>query len=369
MQRAFRHFDWILLTCTLMLLAYGVAMIYSSAPPIGDTGSLLDEFYIRQIAYIALGLVGMVILAIIDYRIWETWPRIPYLLAVGLLAIVALSGLSQFSAQRWVDFLGLFPVQPSEAAKILLIISLAKYLADRESESQRWYHIIISLLLAGIPAGLIYLQPNLTTSLVFMAIWFGMLLMWGMRARYLLIIAGVGALGLVVFFLTAQDYQLTRLASFVNPNQDPLGKDYNITQARITIGSGGWTGQGYRSGSQSQLRFLRARQTDFIFSVLGEELGFLGATVFFALIIVVCFRMLRAAELARDAYGRLIVSGLTVMLFVQTLVNLGVNVGLLPVAGIPLPFMSFGGSSVISVLLGQGLAQSVLMRHRRLEFE
>ncbi len=365
MKRAFRHFDWILFVSTLLLLGYGVAMIYSAAP---QQGSPLDEFYVRQSIYVVGGMLALIVMAAIDYRIWETWPRLPYLGGVAILGIVAMSGISAFSAQRWLQ-LGFLPVQPSEIAKILLIVSLAKYFADRESEHQRWYHILFSLVLVGIPAGLIYLQPNLGTAIVLMVIWIGMLLMWGMRPQYLALLGVAGIAFVIIFLLTAPDYQKQRLITFLNPNDDPLGAGYNVTQARISIGSGGWTGEGYLSGTQSQLKFLRARQTDFIFSVMAEELGFVGATVFMLLMLVVLWRMVRAAQLARDSYGRLIASGLTVMLFFQTAVNLGMNVGLLPVTGIPLPFISFGGSSLISILVGQGLVQSVIMRHRKLEFE
>jgi rod shape determining protein RodA len=365
MKKALRHFDWILLASTLALLIFGVAMIYSAAPA---QGALIDEFYFRQFVYILLGLAGMVVLAAIDYRIWETWPRLAYGLGVAMLALVAAGGISAFSSQRWFN-LFVLPVQPSEAAKVLLVVSLAKFLADRDSESQRWYHILFSMLLVGIPAGLVYLQPSLGTTMVLGIIWIGMLLMWGMRARYLVLLGMAGVAAVLIFSLTAADYQRQRLTTFFNPTDDPLGAGYNVTQARISIGSGGWFGEGYLSGTQSQLRFLRARQTDFIFSVLGEELGFAGGAAFMLLMLVVCIRMLRAAELARDTFGRLIAIGLTVMLFCQTSINLGMNVGLLPVVGIPLPFLSFGGSSVVSILFGQGLVQSILLRHRRLEFE
>ncbi|MEP7199478.1 MAG: rod shape-determining protein RodA [Chloroflexota bacterium] len=365
MKRAFRHFDWILLLGTLALLAYGVAMIYSAAPA---QGNLADEFYVRQALYVLVGLGGMVVMTLIDYRIWETWPRLLYLAGVAILGLVAASGQSAFGVTRWFT-IGFLPVQPSEAAKILLIISLAKYLADRESGTQRWYHILVSMAMVALPAALVYLQPNLGTTIVLGVIWIGMLLMWGMRARYLALLAVAGAVAMVIFSLTAADYQRQRLVTFVNPNDDPLGAGYNILQARISLGSGGWTGQGYLTGTQSQLRFLRARQTDFIFSVIGEELGFVGGALLMVLMVVVCWRMIRAAQLARDPFGRLIASGLTVMLFFQTTINLGMNVGLLPVVGIPLPFMSFGGSSVISILIGLGMVQSILLRHRRLEFE
>ena len=246
--------------------------------------------------------------------------------------------------------------------------------------------VFVTQIGAGIPLGVLmgwyrpidyildpfvsfmYATPRVAL-LPLMIIWLGMLLMWGLRPQYVALLAGAGLALVVIFLLTAPDYQKQRLITFLKPNDDPLGAGYNVTQARISIGSGGWTGQGYLSGTQSQLKFLRARQTDFIFSVLAEELGFFGAIAFMLLMTLVLWRMLRAAQLARDAYGRLIAAGLAVMLFFQTAVNLGMNVGILPVTGIPLPFISFGGSSVISLLVGQGLIQSIVMRHRKLEFE
>lgn len=365
MLRLFRYFDWALFACVLALAAFGVAMIYSAAPP---EGSLMDEFYVRQILYILVGLVLMLVFTLIDYRFWELWGWLPYAALVGILALVAASGQSQFSAQRWLN-LGSLPVQPSEIGKILLIMSLAKFLSSRDSHSQRWYHVVTAFVLIGIPAALVYLQPNLGTAIIFLVIGGGMLLMSGIRARYLVLLAVMVALGAGIFSFTAADYQKQRIATFLNPADDPLGSGYNVLQARITLGSGGWTGQGYLSGTQSQLRFLRARQTDFIFSVVGEELGFVGSVAFMAVLLVVLWRMLAAAELSRDIYGRLIAIGVAIMFFVQAVVNLGMNVGLLPVAGIPLPFLSFGGSSVVSILIGLGLIQSVRLRHRRLAFE
>ncbi|MBI3732733.1 MAG: rod shape-determining protein RodA [Chloroflexi bacterium] len=367
MRRTFRHFDWLLCACTLVLTAFGVAMIFSAGPA-QETGFVLDEFYLRQGLYALVGFAGMFLLAAIDYRIWETWPRLPYLATLAILALVAASGQSAFASQRWFN-LGLFPVQPSEAAKILLIVSLAKYLADRESDAQRWYHIVVSLVLVAIPMGLVYLQPNLGTSIVLGTVGVGMLFMWGIRARYVALLAAAGIAALVLVGFTATDYQRQRLVTFLNPDDDPLGSGYNVLQARISIGSGGWTGQGFLSGTQSRLRFLRARHTDFIFSVVAEELGLIGCAVFIGLMTLVLWRMLRAAQLAGDGYGRLLAIGLVVMLFFQTAVNLGMNVGLLPVTGIPLPFLSFGGSSIISVLLGQGLIQSIIIHHRKLEFD
>lgn len=363
--RLFRYFDWVLFAAVVVLSAFGVAMIYSAAP---TQGALLDEFWVRQLLYVLGGIVLLLFFAVVDYRFWETWPRLPYLAALAMLGLVAASGQTQFSAQRWLN-LGSLPVQPSEIAKILIVLSLAKYLGDRDPRHQRWYQIILALALIGIPTLLIYLQPNLGTAVIVLVIGIGMLILWGMRARYVFFMAGALLIGAVVFSYTGQEYQKQRIQMFLNPESDPLGAGYNILQARISLGSGGWTGQGYLSGSQSQLRFLRARQTDFIFSVAGEELGFTGAVLFMGLLVVVMWRMLRAAEMSRDPYGRLIASGLTIMFFFQSVINLGMNVGLLPVAGVPLPFLSFGGSSVISILIGQGLVQSIRLRHRRLQFE
>jgi rod shape determining protein RodA len=215
--------------------------------------------------------------------------------------------------------------------------------------------------------GLIYLQPHLGTTIVLAVVWLIMTLMAGMRMLHLSILGFLGVLAAPVIWFRLESYMQDRLLLFLNPGRDPAAR-YNIDQALISIGSGGWLGKGYASGSQSQLHFLRVRHTDFIFSVIGEEMGFAGALVLFALIAIILWRILRAASLARDSFGRLIACGVAALIFFQSSVNIGMNLSLLPVIGIPLPFISAGGSSLITLLVAQGLVQSVVMRHKKIEF-
>jgi rod shape determining protein RodA len=267
-------------------------------------------------------------------------------------------------AQRWISGSSF---QPSELAKVLIIVTLAQFLAQHEKEIGRFRYILISIIYVAIPMGLIYLQPHLGTVIVLAVIWLVMVLMAGMRLLHLGIFGFVGLLSMPLIWFSLKDYMQERLLLFINPAGDPAAR-YNIDQALISIGSGGWLGKGYASGSQSQLHFLRVRHTDFIFSVIGEEMGFVGALVLFVLIAIVLWRIIRAASLARDSFGRLIACGVAALIFFQSLVNIGMNLSLLPVIGIPLPFISAGGSSLITLLIAEGLVQSVVMRHRRIGF-
>jgi len=362
-MRNWRHFDFVLLVIILALIVYGLFMI-NSAAPLAPGESIWDDFAVRQGLYALGGIVLLFLVAAIDYGYWGLLPRFIYLLAVSLLLIVLVLGHVRGGAQRW-----LFLFQPSEVTKILLVVALAKYLADRQGDAQRFRHLLISFALVAVPIGLVYAQPDLSTAMVIGVTWLGLVWMSGMRTRYLLALGLVGLALTPLLWFGLYDYMQERIRVFINPEPaDLLDKAYNALQAKIAIGAGGWLGLGYQSGIQSQLRFLRVRHTDFIFSVLGEELGFAGAVLLFGFFIALFWRMLRAAALAKDAFGRLIVGGLTIMLFFQTFVNLAMNVGLLPVVGVPLPFISYGGSALMSLLIGQGLVQSVVMRHKRIEF-
>jgi rod shape determining protein RodA len=217
------------------------------------------------------------------------------------------------------------------------------------------------------PVALIYVQPDFGTALIVAITWLGMVFLSGVRLRHLLALPLVGALAAPLVWVRLKDYQRDRVLMFVLPGYDPSGASYNITQALISIGSGGWWGKGFRQGTQSQLQFLRVRHTDFIFSVLAEELGFLGSVLTLALFAILILRLLRIARLARDNYGQLLAAGVAVMILSQSVINLGMNANLLPVTGLPLPLVSYGGSSLISTLLALGLAQSVILRHRDAE--
>jgi rod shape determining protein RodA len=360
-KRVWRYFDYILLGTAILLTIYGVAMIYSATR---ETPSL-SELVPRQFIYGVAGLLVMLAVASFDYRFLENLHKILYVIVLILLGIVFVIGEVTHGAQRWID-LQFYMLQPSELCKIVIIVGLAKILSDLE-QVKRLPYVLLSLLYVMAPMLLIYLQPDLGTALILGVIWLAMIMMAGMRLLHLGLLGGSGALAAPFVWVMLQDYMRRRVLLFFNPEGNPAY--YNIDQALISIGSGGWLGKGFASGSQSQLHFLRVRHTDFIFSVIGEELGMMGAALLFLLFILLFWRILRAAELARDPFGRLLCCGVATMLLFQAVVNIGMNLNLMPVTGIPLPLISYGGSSLMTVFISLGLVQSVVMRHKQLDFE
>jgi len=258
-------------------------------------------------------------------------------------------------------------IQPSEFAKILVIIVLARFLSSRRPHMDRLRTVLFSFVLVAVPVALIYDQPDLSTAISLLVAWGVVVVVAGMRPLHFTLLAGVVLVLLPVLWLNLQEYQQKRILLFLDPSRDEFAQ-YNIDQALIALGSGGWVGQGYGAGIQTQARFLKVRHTDFIFSVVGEEMGWVGAVLLMALLFVVILRILRAAALARDMYGRLITVGVAAIIAFQATVNIGMNLGLSPVTGIPLPFISYGRSSLLTLLIGIGLVESVVMRHRKLEF-
>jgi len=361
-RRLWRNFDFVLSGATVLLIVLGIAVIYSATL---GTSDLRDLPY-HQMIYAVVGLGLMLVMAAIDYRLLESFQKPIYIVTVALPAVVFIIGEITHGAQRWLSSRG--SVQPSELSKILIIVVLAKYLADHQEDIRRLPHVILSLLYVIPPMVLIYLQPNLSTAVVLAVIWLVMVLMAGIRLLHLSLLSLVGVLTTPLIWLTMKDYMRQRILTFLLPVEDPLGVKFNINQARIAIGSGGWLGRGLTQGSQSQLHFLRVRHTDFIFSVLGEELGFVGVLLLIVLLIIVFWRMTRAAGMARDTFGYLIACGVATMLSFQAIANIAMNLGLLPTTGVPLPFISYGGSSLITFLMAEGLVQSVVMRHKKIEF-
>ena len=360
-RRLWRSFDWVLLGTALVLIIFGLAMISSATRGTED----LADYWRRQALFAASGVIILLAVAAFDYRFYENLHRLLYVLTMTLLVVVFVVGEISQGVQRWV---GTRTVQPSELAKIVVIIGLAKLLADHDGEMGQPRHLLLSLGYLLPPMILIYLQPDLSTALMLGFIWLAMVLMAGVRLLHLGALALVGAVASPLVWLTLQDYMRQRILLFVDPQANP-DDYYNVQQALISIGSGGWLGKGFGNGTQSQLHFLRVRHTDFIFSVIGEELGLLGTIVLFGLFTILLWRILRVAAIAQDPFGRLICVGVAVIVFSQTAVNIGVNLGLLPVTGLPLPFVSYGGSSLWTFLISLGLVESVAMRHKKLDFE
>jgi rod shape determining protein RodA len=365
-SRVWRHFDWILLLVVVLLVGYGVTMIYSATRNAEDP--YLRDATTKQLLYGVAGLGILIGVAAIDYRIYGGVQRVIYIIALLLLVIALLLGQSRVGeVRRWFT-LGVVDVQPSEIAKVLVVLALAQYLASHEEDMGRWRVMLGAVGLLAVPVVLVFLQPNLSTAVLLLVVGATMIYAAGLRWQQAAVFGVVGLAALPVMWLVLQGYMQKRLLVFLDPAHDPSAR-YNIDQALIAIGSGGWFGKGFANPSSlSQLHFLRVRHTDFIFSVIAEELGMLGVLVLFALFIVLLFRLLRIAAISSDAFGRYFVIGLTMMIFFQAAVNIAMNLSLVPVAGLPLPFISYGGSSLLTLMVALGIVESVAMRHKKLEF-
>jgi rod shape determining protein RodA len=364
-----RNFDFVLLAASLALVAYGVVLIYSgSLASYGSTAEVLSHPVARQIGFAAAGIAVMIAMSRLDYRILGYAAVGLYVAALASLVFVLVIGESAYGSRRWIDIGGTL-VQPSEVAKLVLVVALAKFLADRQDQMGRPLVFLASFGIALVPAALVFAEPDLGSAVIFGAIWLGMVIIAGARAKHVLTFLGV-ALATVPFtlILALADYQRDRLALFVDPTQDSMGSGFNILQSEIAIASGGPLGQGLTHGAQTQLDYLRTQTTDYVFSVLGEELGFVGAILLFALFVILLFRIVRVAGAARDPFGRLVATGIVIFILFQVFINVGVNVRLVPVTGIPLPFISQGGSSLLSLFVALGILQSILLRHRAVDF-
>jgi rod shape determining protein RodA len=368
MKRIFwKRFDWLLFAMALGLSAFGVVMIASAL----SGNEVLADWPWRQASFLGLGLILLFLAAAFDYRLLAPIAIPLYLFVLAALGVIYLFGTVAGGAQRWLA-LGDYLLQPSELAKLGVIIALAHFLSAREARGRLGSILtpIVAVLLVVPAAALIYLQPNLSTALSLVAIAGVMLIMAGMPLRHILLLSALTAGAAVAAWrFVLHDYMKGRILAFLNPSLVAAADRYNIEQAMISIGSGGWLGQGLFRGSQNQLHFLRVRHTDFIFSVTAEELGFVGATALILLFTLLLWRLVYIAGISRDSFGRLIVIGVTAMILFQVVVNIGMNLNLLPATGVPLPFVSYGGSSLWTMLIGIGLAESVAMRYRKFGFD
>ncbi len=368
-----RHFDFLLLGAVAVLTIFGITMIRSA---VAGNIELTTETNLveRQIIFAVLGFVMVVLIAGIDYHLWASVSRTLYLGTAVALAVLNVAAAAVFGSARWFQVLQI-NIQPSEIAKVVIILVLADFFTRHQEQLDDLNTVLRSLIYTMGIVIWVVLQPNLSTSILIMVIWFSLLWAGGLRLKHLAIFIGGGLVGsailLPILFQinVIKQYQLDRVTAFLFPDPNArFGDIYNIQQALISIGSGGWFGQGYGSGSQVQLRFLKVRWSDFIFSAMAEEFGFVGTLLVILLIIFVIFRCLRAARMARDTFGGLIAFGVAAMIAFQAAVNIGVNLRLLPATGLTLPFVSYGGSSLFTALMGIGLVQSVILRHKALEF-
>jgi rod shape determining protein RodA len=368
-ENRLQQFDFVIVACVVALIVTGVAMIHSAT-----CGSPCDGLFppsswaVRQAVSALLGLVMLAAVSLIDYRFYRAYAYHLFALAVALLIIVLLIGRGgaddDYGARRWI-YLGLFDLQASEVAKPAVLVMLARLLSDKGEGPLTFRRLIASIGIIAVPMVLVYLEPDLGTSLSFLTIWIALVLLAGLRLRHaaLLSVAGIASLPLV--WWSMRDYMRERIATFfgtlVDLEHAAFDEGYNILQARISIGSGGLFGRGYLEGTQTQLDYLRIKHSDFIFSAMAEELGFIGAMVLFGLFVVLLLRITRAADRSRDEFGRYLAFGIAAMILFQAAANLGANLTLLPVTGIPLPFISYGRTSLLTNLLALGIVQSVLL--------
>jgi len=371
--KIWRHFDFALLGGVVLLIILGIAMIRSATLTSIDPS--IQQSTSRQIIYAVIGLVILIGISAIDYRLWSSLSGGIYLVMIGLLLVVQLVGLTTFGATRWIDF-GFFRLQPSELGKFLIALTLSSTVAAHTTEMGRLQFVIRTMLHVGVPIALIFIEPDLSTCIMYVVIWFVIMWVAGLRLQHVALFAGLAvALLPIGFFIILStpslNYQANRIIHFLIPDTTSSAYQdaaYNVQQALISVGSGGWFGQGYGHGSQVQLRFLKVRQTDFIFSAISNEFGFIGAIVVILLIAFVVYRIFRAGRMARDTFGSLLCYGVGSIILYQAFFNIGMNMKLLPVAGLPLPFVSYGGSSLWTFIFGIGLVESVILRHKQIEF-
>jgi rod shape determining protein RodA len=365
-QRApIRHLDPSLLLVTMLLGAYGATMVFSATVHKQQAAGLDPNFFLkRQLAFLIVGTVMLVAAAAFDYRHLRSLSPLLYLGTLGALMLVLTPlGEEVSGSKRWINF-GAFQAQPSEFTKVAVILVLAAYLAARAGEI-RARDVAVCLGIVAVPAALIYLEPDLGTMLVLVALLGGLLLVGGAKLRHFVVLGLVGLLG-VGFVLQAgllEDYQVKRLTAFLDPNPDVRSEGYNLTQSKIAIGSGGLTGKGLQGReTQTSLDFVPEQHTDFIFTAVGEQLGFAGSATLLALFAFLLWRAIRISAMARDLFGTLVAAGIATLWTFQVFVNIGMTMGIMPITGIPLPFISYGGSSLITNFLGVGLLLNIHMR-------
>jgi rod shape determining protein RodA len=363
-SRLWRRYDLWLLGTVLFLIVLGIAMIASATR--GDPQ--IERVWLDQAITAIAGLFVIVLISAFDYALLKNFAVFLYFGTVATLAAVLVIGVERGGARRWFD-LGVFDLHPGEVAKLTLSIVLAKFVADRQGKRPYFETVFLSFLLAAPCVVLVLIQPNLSTAVTIGFLWLVIVFVGGVERQHV-VFMGLAAIAIVLVVTqlpSFQTYQLRRIELLFGLIDEP-GANYQSEQALIALGNGGLLGRGYGLGQQTQLRFFPVRHTDFIFSVIGEELGFIGCAIFMALLIFVMLRALRAATIARDTFGRLLCAGIAATLFLQTYINLGMQVGIMPVTGVVLPFVSYGRSSLITVMLAVGLIESVVMRYKKLEF-
>jgi rod shape determining protein RodA len=365
-RRPIRHLDPVLLLTVLALTVIGFVSIYSATH---QSLRALDldvmTFVKKQVAALVLGTILLLVIATFDYRFFKVYAGLIYGISVFSLILVQIPGIGSSSsgAQRWFEFGG-FQFTPSEFAKLALILMLAAMLSELKTAAPELGDVIRACLVAVVPMALVFIQPDIGTSIVLVAIVVGILVVAGTRLWHLLALAGTSAVVILLAFQMGviKDYQLDRLTGFWDPQRDTQTVNYNRDQAEIAIGAGGLFGRGYLAGTQTNLDFVPEQHTDFIFTVVGEEFGFAGSAVVLTLFAILIWRAIRISYLSKDPFGTYVAAGIASMFAIQMFVNIGMVIGIMPITGIPLPLVSYGGTSMIANLAAAGLLLSIHMR-------
>ncbi len=360
-----RRMDWLLSLAVLALIGLGALLVWSATRPrLIASGLDPDTFGKKHLINAGIGMTLASVAALVDYRSLRTYAPLVYgASCIGLVAVLSPLGATINGAHSWIELPAGFQVQPSEFAKVAVIVLMAMLLSEAHDSAPGDRDVLLVLALSALPLGLIMLQPDLGTVMVLVFVILGVLAISGAPLRWIggLVVAGV-AMGVLVAPHVLSTYQKDRFAAFANTQIDPRGVGYNTRQARYAIGSGGLTGKGLLRGTQTQGQFIPEQQTDFVFTVAGEELGLLGGSAVIALLGLVLWRGLRIASLAADPFGRLVAVGVVCWFAFQSFVNIGMTLGIMPVTGLPLPFLSYGGSAMFANLLAVGLLQNVHLR-------
>jgi len=355
-RRQIQNIDWALVIYLLLNSFLGVFIVYSGSH------YLAGDYYLKQIIWLFISLIALVLFISIDYKFLVTYSIYLYIFLIILLGWVLFFGRTISGTKGWIKF-PFFRMQPSELMKVALILLLAFVFAEFRNQYLTWKKLWLSTLLVIVPIVLVSLQPDMGTALSYMPIIFAAFILAGLNRKILIILLVCALLfGVTVWNLGLKEYQKDRLTTLVFPGQDPLGAGYHIQQSKIAIGSGGFLGKGYRKGSQSQLRFLPARHTDFVMSVVGEELGFLGIVAVLLSYILLLSRLFQSVKESRDRSGVYIIFMVAVMIAAQFFINILMVIGLFPIAGLPLPLLSYGGSSLLTTYLSVSLVLNVKMR-------
>lgn len=357
----FKDFDWILFGAVFLLICFGLAALYSIA-----ISSEIPDFlnFKKQVIFVLVGLVLLFFLSLLDYRNWQDYSYLIYLFVTIFLLVVLFIGITIRGTTGWFS-LGWFNFQPVEIAKIALIIFLAWFLSKNFGSLKIFRTFLISAAITGLMFVLVVLQPDFGSGVILFLVWLLMIIFAGVRLKHLLfLLFSLIIIGVIAWFFLFQDYQKDRILTFLNPSLDPYGHGYHVRQAVTAIGAGGFLGRGLGFGSQSQLKFIPANQTDFIFAVIGEELGFLGVILILFFWSVIFYRLIKAANLMRDNFSYLFILGVSGLFFTQIFINIGMNIGIVPVTGISLPFCSYGGSFLVACLILIGITEGMIIRNK-----